>query len=45
MNPAAAPIEPEAGKETASVGKERPWLFALMIAPTGALAWLKAWFR
>jgi len=38
MNPAAAPIEPESGEETASPGKERPWLFALMIAPTGALA-------
>src|SRR6202012_5749727 len=38
MNPAAVPVEPGSGKETASAGKDRPWLFALMIAPTGALA-------
>jgi len=38
MNPADALVEPGSGKETASVGKDSPWLFGLMIAPTGALA-------
>jgi PAT family beta-lactamase induction signal transducer AmpG len=38
MNPAVAPAAPSSGNETASAGKESSWIFALMIAPTGALA-------
>lgn len=38
MNPTAVTAEPVSGGETASIVKDRPWIFGLMIAPTGALA-------
>lgn len=38
MHPGTARVEPESGEATASRCKGRPWLFALIISPTGALA-------
>jgi PAT family beta-lactamase induction signal transducer AmpG len=38
MNPKTDVAEPVSGEETASAVRERPWIFGLMIAPTGALA-------
>lgn len=38
MNPLSDVAEPVSGEDTAPVLKERPWIFGLMISPTGALA-------